>query len=50
VPSNKGMKLTRLSAAPGWVGGAASCARGRVDGRTALQLIPGVSADVMEGA
>src|SRR5512137_2551231 len=36
------MKLTRLSAAPGGAGGAASCARGTVAGRTALQLIPGV--------
>ena len=35
------MKLTRLSAAPGGVGGAASCARSQ-EGRTALQLIPGV--------
>ena len=41
MPSNKGMKLTRLSAAPGRVGGAASCALGQ-NGRTALQLIPGV--------
>ena len=38
---NKGMKLTRLSAAPGGIGGAASCALGQ-EGRTALQLIPGV--------
>ena len=38
---NKAMKLTRLSAAPGGSGGAASCARS-MEGRTALQLIPGV--------
>ena len=41
VPSNKGMKLTRLSAAPGGVGGAASCALSQKR-RTALQLIPDV--------
>src|SRR5574340_1048405 len=47
-PPNKAMKLTRLSAAPGCSmntgtdGGAASCARGRVGGRTASQLIAGV--------
>src|SRR5574340_960481 len=44
APSNKALKLTRLSAAPGssckdgTEGGAASCARWRVGGRTASQL------------
>src|SRR5574340_1672815 len=48
APSNKALKLTRLSAAPGSSckngtdGGAASCARGRVGGRTASQLNAGV--------
>src|SRR5574340_702323 len=48
APSNKALKLTRLSAAPGLSlnngtdGGAASCARGRVGGRTASQLNGGV--------
>src|SRR5574340_1696919 len=48
APSNKALKLTRLSAAPGLSlntgtdGGAASCARGRVGGRTASQLNAGV--------
>ena len=46
-PPNKGMKLTKLSAAPpcaasGAPGGAASCPRRRQDAGTASQLIPGV--------
>jgi hypothetical protein len=42
TPSNKRMKLTRLSAARSRDGGAASCARRRGAGRTASQLIRGV--------
>jgi hypothetical protein len=46
--SNKGMKQTNLSAAPGQHGSAASCARGKTDGRTGSQLIPGVLRTVVE--
>ncbi len=47
APSNKAMKLTRLSAAPGWLHehlaeGAASCPRRRDTAGTASQLIAGV--------
>ncbi len=46
-PQNKAMKLTRLSAAPGWfreylAEGAASCPRQRETAGTASQLIAGV--------
>ena len=46
-PANKAMKLTRLSAAPGWfrghqTRGAASCPRWRETAGTASQLIAGV--------
>ncbi len=47
APSNKGMKLTKLSAAPGWfrehqTRGAASCMRRFETAGTASQLIPSV--------
>ncbi len=47
APPNKAMKLTRLSAAPGWVHvhltrGAASCPRRLETAGTASQLIAGV--------
>jgi hypothetical protein len=48
VPPNKAMKLTRLSAAPGWLSnadlaeGAASCPRRRETAGTASQLIASV--------
>ena len=46
-PQNKAMKLTRLSAAPGWfreylAGGAASCPRWHGTAGTASQLIASV--------
>jgi len=41
VPSNKGMKLTKLSPAPLPVGGVGSCPRPTIsDAGTASQLIP----------
>ena len=53
-PSNKGMKLTKLSAAPGWLHehqtrGAASCPRRRETAGTASQLIPSVRPTQMDG-
>jgi hypothetical protein len=54
-PPNKAMKLTRLSAAPGWLReyqtrGAASCPRGHETAGTASQLIAGVLRTVVERA